>query len=59
MTQPIKIDLTGLKGQLGFTDAQINQLSAEADLQKQFAAGRLRQINKLGSELYTDSEGDR
>lgn len=39
--------------------SQINNLRAEADLQKQFAAGRLRQIQNIGEQMYTDSEGDR
>lgn len=39
--------------------SQINNLRYEADLQKQFAAGRLRQINEIGSKIYTDSEGNR
>lgn len=39
--------------------SQINNLRAEADLQKQFAAGRLRQIQNVGEQMYTDSEGDR
>ena len=38
---------------------QINNLRAEANLQEQLAAGRLRQINNIGSELYTDDEGNR
>lgn len=39
--------------------SQITNLRAEADLQKQFAAGRLRQINEVGNKLYTDEEGNR
>ena len=39
--------------------SQITNLRAEADLQKQFAAGRLRQIQNIGEQMYTDSEGDR
>lgn len=39
--------------------SQITNLRAEADLQKQFAAGRLRQIQNVGEQMYTDSEGDR
>ena len=39
--------------------AQITNLRGEADLQKQFAAGRLRQINELGNKIYTDDEGNR
>ena len=39
--------------------AQIGNLRMEADLQKQFAAGRLRQIQNVGEQMYTDSEGDR
>ena len=38
---------------------QIKNLRMEADLQKQFAAGRLRQIQNVGNELYTDEDGDR
>lgn len=38
---------------------QIKNLRTEADLQKQLANGRLNQINKLGSELYTDEDGNR
>lgn len=38
---------------------QIEHLGTEADLQKQLAEGRLRQIKKLGNELYTDEDGDR
>ena len=39
--------------------SQITNLRAEAELQKQFAAGRLRQINEVGNKLYTDEEGNR
>lgn len=39
--------------------SQINNLRTEADLQKQFAAGRLNQINKVGSQIYTDEDGNR
>lgn len=39
--------------------SQISNLRTEADLQKQFAAGRLRQINEVGNKIYTDSEGNR
>lgn len=39
--------------------AQITNLRGEADLQKQFAAGRLRQISELGNKIYTDDEGNR
>lgn len=38
---------------------QIEHLGTEAELQKQLAEGRLRQIKKLGNELYTDEDGDR
>lgn len=39
--------------------AQITNLRGEADLQKQFATGRLRQINELGNKIYTDDNGNR
>lgn len=38
---------------------QINNLRAEANLQEQLAAGRLRQINNIGNEKYTDEEGNK
>ena len=41
MTQPIKIDLTGLKGQLGLTDAQINQLTETC-------------VNTVAAKFYAD-----
>lgn len=37
----------------------IEALREEADLQAQMAEGRLRQIANIGSEVYTDSEGNR
>ena len=37
----------------------IEALRQEADLQSQMAEGRLRQIANIGSEVYTDSEGNR
>lgn len=39
--------------------AQITNLRGEADLQKQFAQGRLRQISELGNKIYTDDNGNR
>ena len=39
--------------------AQITNLRSEANLQKQFAEGRLRQINNLGNKIYTDENGKR
>lgn len=39
--------------------AQITNLRSEANLQKQFAEGRLRQINQLGNKIYTDENGKR
>ena len=41
MTQPIKIDLTGLKGQLGLTDEQINQLTETC-------------VNVVAAKFYAD-----
>ena len=41
-----------------FTD-QIEQLQYEIELQKQLQAGRLRQIQNVGNEIYTDKEGNR
>lgn len=38
---------------------QIRQLRTEADLQYQMQAGRARQLNNVGNEYYTDSEGNR
>lgn len=38
---------------------QIKQLRAEADLEKQMQEGRARQLNNIGNEIYTDSEGNR
>lgn len=39
-----------------YTD-QIKHLQTEASLQKQLAAGRLNQINKLGKDTYVTSKG--
>lgn len=39
--------------------ANIAQLRTEADLEKQMAAGRLRQIHNIGNEYYVDSDGNR
>ena len=39
--------------------SQITNLRSEAELQRQFAQGRLNQINKLGSQIYTDENGNR
>lgn len=39
--------------------AQITNLRSEANLQKQFAEGRLRQISQLGNKIYTDENGKR
>lgn len=41
-----------------FTD-QIAQLQKEIELQRQLEQGRLRQIKNVGSQIYTDKEGNR
>lgn len=38
---------------------QIRHLRAEAELQKEMQAGRARQIENVGNEMYIDSEGNR
>lgn len=38
---------------------QIRHLRAEAELQKEMQAGRARQIENVGNEMYMDSEGNR
>lgn len=38
---------------------QITHLREEANLQQQMQEGRARQLNNIGNEIYTDSEGNR
>lgn len=42
----------------GYFD-QINMMRQQIQLQQQLAAGRMRQIQNLGNQYYTDSEGRR